>query len=415
MMSYEKPFLLRIATIPMSLELLLEGQMSFMKRKGFHVEVASADGNGVEVLVRKEGVKHHVLPLKRSIAPLNDLKSLWATYLLIQKLKPDIVHTHTPKAGIVGMFASWLARVPLRIHDVAGLPLLEAQGSKRRLLDIVEKMTYAFASHVYPNSHGLKAIITQNKYCSPNKLKVLGDGSSNGTDTQYFDPSLITNTTILDLKTKLGIEKTDHVFVFIGRLVTDKGVNELVSAFCKLNTSTKNTKLVLVGPHEPDLDPLLPETEELITANTAIITPGTIKDVRPYYAIADAFVFPSYREGFPNVVMEASAMGKPSIVSDINGNNEIVEHGKSGVIIPAKDSAAILNEMNTFIKNPNAYFAALTKLPTNEKALAFKIISKTGLPIVPSIPVSQAQIALRVFKRLRRGAEVAIKSSSIGI
>lgn len=352
-----KPKLFRITTIAGSLNGLLKGQLRHMNT-AFDVYGVSASGNGtINEVAEREGVKVIPVEMTRQITPLKDIKSVYQLYKILRKHKPLIVHTHTPKAGIVGMFASWLARVPLRIHDVAGLPLLEAQGSKRRLLDIVEKMTYAFASHVYPNSHGLKAIITQNKYCSPNKLKVLGDGSSNGTDTQYFDPSLITNTTILDLKTKLGIEKTDHVFVFIGRLVTDKGVNELVSAFCKLNTSTKNTKLVLVGPHEPDLDPLLPETEELITANTAIITPGTIKDVRPYYAIADAFVFPSYREGFPNVVMEASAMGIPAIVSDINGNNEIVEHGKSGVIIPAKDSTAILNEMSTFIKNPKEYIS----------------------------------------------------------
>ncbi|WP_396638155.1 glycosyltransferase family 4 protein [Maribacter sp. R77961] len=354
-MGNNKSKLFRITTIAGSLNGLLKGQLRYMNT-AFDVYGVSASGNGkINKVAEREGVKVIPVEMTRQITPLKDIKSVYQLYRILRKHKPLIVHTHTPKAGIVGMFASWLARVPLRLHDVAGLPLLEAQGSKRKLLDIVEKMTYAFASHVYPNSHGLKAIITQNNYCNPNKLKVLGDGSSNGTDTQYFNPSLITDTAILDLKAKLGIKETDHVFVFIGRLVTDKGVNELVAAFCELHNSVENTKLVLVGPHEPDLDPLLPETEKLIAANTAIITPGTIMDVRPYYAIADAFVFPSYREGFPNVVMEANAMGIPAIVSDINGNNEIIEHGKSGIIIPVKDSTAILDEMTTFMKNPKAY------------------------------------------------------------
>lgn len=353
----EKPKLFRITTIPGSLGGLLKGQLNFMNQ---HMDVygVCAEGNGeIFEVGEREGIKVLPVEMTRQITPLKDLKSVYTLYKLLKKHKPHIVHTHTPKAGIVGMLSAWLAGIPLRLHDSVGLPLLEETGIKRKILDFVETLTYSFATHVFPNSFGLREIILKNGYAKAHKLKVLGDGSSNGTNTTFFDKTLINEAELKQLKKELNISKKDTVFVFIGRLVTDKGINELVSAFTQLEQTNHALKLILVGPHEPILDPLLPETEKAIENSKNIIPVGVKKDVRPYYAIADAFVFPSYREGFPNVVMEACAMELPCIVSDINGNNEIIIHGQNGLIFPPKDTKALLEAMERFLESPDTIFS----------------------------------------------------------
>ncbi|PKP24322.1 MAG: glycosyltransferase family 1 protein [Bacteroidetes bacterium HGW-Bacteroidetes-2] len=363
-----KPKLIRITTVPLSLNVLLKGQLRFMKE---HFEVlAVASGPKVELdeVSNREGVPTAQVEMTRAITPFKDLKAVWQLYKLFKKEKPHIVHTHTPKAGTVGMLAAKLAGVPHRIHTVAGLPLLEATGAKRKLLDTVEKFTYSCATKVYPNSKGLYDIILKEGYIKNNnviaseaKLKVLGNGSSNGIDTTYFNPKNFTARQNQDLKNSLGIHPNDFVFIFVGRLVGDKGINELVTAFslCERSAANSSTpKLLLVGPLEPHLDPLQPETLQEIQNNPNILTVGWQSDVRPYLAISNALVFPSYREGFPNVVMQAGAMGLPAIVTNINGCNEIIEDGKNGTIIPVKNTAALQEKMQQLIED-TAYYQHL--------------------------------------------------------
>ena len=256
------------------------------------------------------------------------------------------------------MLASKMAGVPHRFHTVAGLPLLETKGFKRKILDFVEKLTYSCATKVYPNSYGLLAIITKNNYCSVTKLKVIANGSSKGIDTEYFNLNIFSASQNLDLKKQLGIATSDFVFVFVGRLVADKGINEMVAAFKLVNEKYPNAKLLLVGDYETNLDPLLPLTLEQIKTSNAIITVGFQSDVRPYLSIADALIFPSYREGFPNVVMQAGAMGLPAIVSNINGCNEIIVEGKNGTIIPVKNTSTIIKKMELLLTDED-YFKKL--------------------------------------------------------
>lgn len=354
--------IIRITTVPESLASLLKGQLKFMSDH-FEIVGVSSFGNGrLDEVALKEGIRVVPVEMTRQITPINDLRSAWRLYKLFKKEKPLIVHSHTPKAGTLGMLAAYLARVPYRLHTIAGLPLLEATGLKRRLLDIVEKTTYALATKIYPNSLGLKDIILKYGYTSPRKLKIIGNGSSNGIDTDYFDPDLFTEDEKEGLRQSLDIKKNDFVFVFVGRLVKDKGINELVLAFEKIAEKYKNARLLLVGPFEKDLDPLLPETEEKIIAHEQIDMVGWQNDVRPYFAISDCLVFPSYREGFPNVVLQAGAMGLPSIVTDINGCNEIIKDGANGVLIPPKDADTLFMAMDSYIdihhnrtKDPNFY------------------------------------------------------------
>lgn len=336
--------LIRITTVPISLDKLLSGQMNYMS-SFYDVTAVSSDPAALDKIAEKEGVKVFSVEMTRKITPFQDLKAVFKLAAFLRKEKPLIVHTHTPKAGLVGMMAAKMAKVPHRLHTVAGLPLLEAKGKKRQLLDRVEKFTYRCATKVYPNSFGLLEIIQKNNYCRPEKLKVLANGSSNGIDTKHFSNAHFSDEANAALKKSLQISDSDIVFIFVGRMVSDKGLNELAKAFEPLHAKMPQVKLLLVGNFENDLDPLSEVTMKIIDGNHGIIAAGFQNDVRPYFAISDALIFPSYREGFPNVVMQAGAMGLPAIVSNINGCNEIIMEGVNGNIIPVKDAEAIYTAM----------------------------------------------------------------------
>lgn len=376
--------LIRITTVPLSLDKLLGRQLSFMSGH-FRVTAVSAHATELQRVAEKYGVANCHIEMSRAITPAGDLKALWQFYCFLRREKPAIVHSHTPKAGIVGMLAAKLAGVPIRLHTVAGLPLMESHGAKRKLLNFVERLTYRCATKVYPNSQGLYDFIVTEKLAQPEKLKVIANGSSNGIDTSHFNRSALDTAQLQQLKTNLRITENDFVFIFVGRLVGDKGINELITAFTNLAPDTphprhcekakadagtadiagRTPKLLLVGPHETDLDPLLPETLREIEQDPNIISVGYQDDVRPYLAIADALVFPSYREGFPNVVLQAGAMELPAIASDINGCNEIISDGHNGLIVPTKTAEPLQTAMHRLTKDADLY----TRLKQNSRAL----------------------------------------------
>lgn len=330
--------IVRITTVPISLKILLKGQLKFMSN---YFEIIGVSSQGPELfdVAAQEGVRVIPLNMTRTVSPILDLISLVKMFFLFLKERPDIVHTHTPKAGIIGMLAAKMAKVPIRLHTVAGLPLMEHTGLKRFIFNIVEKLTYINATRIYPNSKGLYDYIIENKFTSKEKLKLISQGSSNGINTNYFDPNIISNEIKLNTLKEIGLNPMDFNFIFIGRLVKDKGINELVKAFSDLNLL--NVNLVLVGNFEPNLDPLDPRTIYTINNNPKIFSLGFKEDVRPYLACCHCLVFPSYREGFPNVVMQAGAMGLPSIVCNINGCNEIIIDGINGIVIQPKNINAL--------------------------------------------------------------------------
>ena len=361
--------LIRITTVPISFKVLLKGQLRFMASNGFDVKGVSSEGEELKKVIENEEIVMEAINMSRKITPFQDLKSLWEMWNFLRKEKPQIVHTHTPKAGIIGMLAARLAGVPHRLHTVAGLPLMEATGIKRKILNFVEKLTYSSATRVYPNSKGLYDFILQNNFIQSNKLKIIANGSSNGINTAFFSPAQVSEIEKVALREKLNIQPDDFVFVFVGRIVSDKGINELIKAFSELQTAENNEltgiKLLLVGGLESDLDPLNPETLAEINQNKDIISAGFQQDVRPFFAISDALAFPSYREGFPNVVMQAGAMGLPSIVSDINGCNEIIVEGENGLIIPSKNVEKLKEKMLTLARDKNLY----VKLKENSRRM----------------------------------------------
>lgn len=344
-----KPKLFRVTTVSESLKILLKGQHKFMSENGFEVIGVSTPGVALNEVNTNENIRVIGLNMSRKITPIKDVLSVYYLFKILKKEKPLIVHSHTPKAGIITMLAAKLANIPVRLHTVAGLPLMEAKGTKRVILNFVEKVTYACATNVYPNSKGLFQFIVNEELVTSKKLKVIANGSSNGIDSSYFDTVWVSEVQKHELLAQLDINKNDFIFVFVGRLVGDKGISELIEAFSRINDN--NVKLVLVGESEPDLDPLFEETINEIEKNPNIISVGFQSDVRPYFAISNCLVFPSYREGFPNVVMQGGAMGLPSIVSNINGCNEIIEEGINGTIIPVKDPKSLFESMLKMVNN----------------------------------------------------------------
>ena len=239
--------LIRITTIPRSWG-LIGGQMRYMEQDYQVIGVAAGDDQFADMVEKERPQRAIPINMTREFTPLKDIRSLFSMIALFRQENPFIVHTHTPKAGLIGMLAAWICRVPIRMHTVAGLPLLVSKGGKRKILEAVEWLTYYCATRVYPNSFRMLDIILDLKLTTKDKLKVIANGSSNGIDTEYFSPSLFSEKVCNKLKQSLGIQERDFVFVFIGRLVGDKGVNELVEAFEELNYP--DTKLLLVGRYE---------------------------------------------------------------------------------------------------------------------------------------------------------------------
>lgn len=348
-----KAKLVRLTTVAISMDILLKGQLKFMNEYFEVVGITSFDKKHYQRVESREGIRMIPVEMKRSIDMLNDVMSLWRLIRIFYVEKPDIVHTHSPKAGLLGMFAALLTGVPIRMHTIAGMPVLEISGVRWYIVWLAEYITCLCATNVYPNSFGLVKLIRQLKLCPSRKLEVLVNGTSNGIDAAYFSKASFKDH--LELRTKmrleLGIEDDELCFCFIGRIAEDKGIRELVEAFTRLNDEHPKTKLLLIGPFEKEYSILPEEIVENITNHACIIYLGRKDDVRPFYLVSDVLVFPSYREGFPNVVLQAGAMGLPVIATDICGCNEAIVDGMNGILVPAKNWGALLSAMKELTVN----------------------------------------------------------------
>jgi glycosyltransferase involved in cell wall biosynthesis len=348
-----KPKLVRITTVPISMNIILKGQLGFMNDYFEVIGISSYDEKHLNEVAKREGIRIHVVEMPRTISPIKDLIALWKLIRFFNKEKPTIVHTHTPKAGLLGMFAAYITRVPVRLHTVAGLPLAEVTGIKRQLLNSIEKITYSCSLGVYANSKGLKSTILKYKFCKEEKIKVLGNGSSNGINTSYFSPNYLPNSEFerKKFRKELDIQENEIVFCFVGRIAIEKGIVELLDVFEELQKSY-TIKLLLIGTFEKHYGILSQKVKYRIEHNNSVLYLGRFDDVRPFYSISDVYAFPSYREGFPNSVLEACSMSLPCIVSNINGCNEIIEDSKNGIIISPKDRKSLREAMVRLIINP---------------------------------------------------------------
>jgi len=348
--------IIRTSTQAISLNYLLKGQLLFLNQNYQVIGVSGEDHHLKEVRDR-EKIKTISIQMQRKISPLKDLISLYQLYLVFKKEKPLLVHSITPKAGLLTMIAGYLAKIPIRIHTFTGLIFPSKTGLLKQILILMDKILCSFATNIYPEGQGVKSDLVKYKITSK-PLKVLANGNVNGIDLEYYNPLLFTESDNLKLKSDLGITPLDFVFIFVGRLVGDKGINELIKAFNQISIEMVNVKLILVGTFETELDPLKTETLATLKANKNILALGIQSDVRPYYSISNVLVFPSYREGFPNAVIQAGAMGLPSIVTNINGSNEIIIEGKNGTIIPVNNVNQLVISMKKMVQE-NEYRISL--------------------------------------------------------
>lgn len=330
--------LFRLSTIDESL-IFLRGQLEFLNRE-FEV-VAVADDSGVlQEVAEREGVRTIAVPMRREISIAADCRSLVTLYKLFRRERPHIVHSNTPKASLLSMVAAWAARVPHRIYLVTGLRFETTHGILRFILKTMERITCLCATKVIPEGDGVKDTLRREKI-TRKPLQKIHHGNINGIDLEHYART----PEVVQRATEIRNGSEDFTFIFIGRMVRDKGINELIAAFDRLNREIPATKLLLVGKFEDELDPVLPETKQMIENNPKIEFAGYQNDVRPFLVASDVAVLPSYREGFPNVVIQAGAMGLAQIVTDINGCNEVVVDGRNGLIVPKQNEEALYEAM----------------------------------------------------------------------
>ena len=329
----------------MALRYLLPGQMHFMQQNGFDVLMISADGPELNEVIANEGCRHMVVPMTRKITPLQDLKCLIQLIRIFKKEKPDIVHSHTPKAGLLGMLAAKFCGIQIRIHTVAGMPLMVEKGFKLQLLSFIEKLTYWAAHEVWPNSNSLYRYIETHGFTSVKKLRIISKGSTNGINLTRFNKNVLDEKIIQQVKASIQYNNNFTYLLCIGRLVADKGIVELVNVYTAIQKQQANLKLILVGDFETNLDPLPENILEQIQDHQGIIHIKWTQQVEYFMHIANLFVFPSHREGFPNVLLQSGAMQLPVVCSQIPGNIDIVTHQQTGLIFERANEAMMQKQI----------------------------------------------------------------------
>ena len=327
--------------------------MRFMQEQGMEVHGISAPGRELEEVARSERIEVHAVPMERRITPFRDLISLWRLYWKIRAIRPHIVHTHTPKGGVLGILAAWLARVPVRIHTVHGLPLMTARGVKRKLLRWSEKLSCLCAHQVFAVSRSLAAVAVQEKLCATDKIKVILNGSSNGVDTAgQFNPQRYGEKYRSIIRHKYKIPCNAVVVGFVGRIVQDKGMAELAEAWRNLREEFPSLHLLLVGPFEPQ-DPIPQEIETLFHDDPRIHIVGHVDESSSFYSAMDILVLPTYREGLPGVLLEAAAMTVPVVATRIPGCISAVAEGVNGLLVRPRDAGALTDALRTYITSPS--------------------------------------------------------------
>ena len=350
--------LVRMTAGSMALKVSTRGQPRYMSEHGFDVTMISSAGWELPGVISLEGCPHIEVNLTRKLSPLSDIRSIYKLYRIFKKIRPDIIHTENLKANLAGPIAGYFAGVPVRIQTMAGLVSPTKKGLKGWLIRQAEILSFKFATDVWPNSHRSMEYMIRTKMVRASKTKVIGRGSTNGIDLERFNAAAINKERLEEIKRTVDHTEGDQILLFAGRMVKDKGVEELVAAFVRLQKEFPNCKLVLLGPQEADLDPLKEETIKTISDHDRIIHIQWTDEVEYYLTIATLFVFPSYREGFPNVIMQAGAMKCPVVCSDIVGNNEIVTHEVNGILHRSQDENS-LYEAVRFALNNKAHMGQL--------------------------------------------------------
>lgn len=342
---------LHITTIPMSL-VFFRGQLGYMKRRGIAVHILSSPGEELEAFARSEGVPTHCVEMRRRITPLRDLKAVWKIRRVIRHVRPDLVHAHTPKGGLLGILAAWIAGVPVRVYQMRGLPMVTGPWARKWLLRCTEWLSCHLAHRVICNSHSLRRLAVEEGVCPPERCAVLRNGSGNGVDaTGRFNPGRVEYGERFEACRRLGIPENALVVGYVGRVVRDKGIVELVDAWRALRSEWPRAHLLVVGPFEAQ-DPVPSEVAAALTADPRVHLTGLEWDTAPLYSLMDVVVLPTYREGFPNVPLEAAAMELPVVATRVPGCVDAVVDGVTGTLVPPRDSEGLADGIRTYLADP---------------------------------------------------------------
>lgn len=326
--------------------LVLTGRLRALREAGFRVVLIASPGNLLDATASQEGIEALPIPMKRGIAPLADLVSLFRLVKALHRLRPAMAEFSTPKAGLLGNIAAFLCGVPCRVYLLRGLRLETALGPTRWILHATEQLAAACSHVVLCNSWSLRKKALALRVAGAGKLQVLGPGSSNGVDVERFKPSSG------ELRETIGIATRAPVIGFVGRLTRDKGVPELMQAFELVLRARPEARLILVGWFDESEDALSQELRSEIERNPKVVCTGFVADTAPWYGAMDVLVLPTHREGFPNVVLEAAASGIPTITTLATGSREAVLPGITGLLVAPGDPEALAESMLELLVDP---------------------------------------------------------------
>jgi glycosyltransferase involved in cell wall biosynthesis len=346
--------LLISTTAPETIVTILAGQPKWLAER-FDVALITSPGPFAAQVAEQEEIEPILVPMARRMSPFADLRSIFDAYRALRRIRPSIVHSYTPKAGLVMMIAARMARVPIRIHTFTGLIFPTRRGVTRLLLIVADRIICAKATHVIAEGRGVARDLAKSKI-TRKPLTVLANGNIAGVDLERFDRSAPgVEDGAAALKDQFGIAADTPVLGYVGRLNRDKGLDELLAAFSKVKAerAAMPPKLLCVGEHDTSA-PVSAAAMAQLKSDPDIICAGWQKDIRSYLAAMDVLILPSYREGFPNVLLQAGAMRLPLIATDVNGSNEIVLPGETGLLVAPGDARALGDAILTFLEYPYA-------------------------------------------------------------
>ncbi|MEO8099665.1 MAG: glycosyltransferase family 4 protein [Acidobacteriota bacterium] len=353
--------LMVITTIDATLDTFFHRQLTDMAKDGlaeqrFIIHAVSSPGRRLENLAYpgdgiSGSITPHAIPMERQPHPMRDLVSLWRLYRLMRRIRPHIVHVHTPKAGLLGMLAAKAAGVKVRIYTIHGLPLETRQGRLRQILELAERATCLLATQVYSVSKSLEQVIRGLHLCADGKITTLGDGSCSGIDVKRFDPESIDQDARAKVRAEFGIPPHAQVLCFVGRVARDKGIEFLAAAWQPLSLRFPDAHLLLCGSDDLS-DPVSPATLEALRTHPRVHLMGPrYLDVPAIYAVSDVCVLPTFREGLPQVALEAGAMGLPLVSTRVTGVVDAVQDGVTGLLVPARDAAQLADALERLLRD----------------------------------------------------------------
>jgi glycosyltransferase involved in cell wall biosynthesis len=337
-----------IATSDLSLNYLLKNQLAHFREAGYEVTGISARGEHATALAAA-GVEFIEVPMSRSMSPLADLRALWRLWRVLRREKFDIVHTHTPKGGLLGQYAALLARVPLRVHTIHGLYFPGfMRPEQRRFYVWLERITLAFSHHNFSQNPEDIPVAIAERIARPERLEQIG----NGIDLTRFDPARITPERRRRLRAELGWGDGELVVGMVARLVEEKGYREAFVAAREVAARVPRARFVFIGGFEPKPDAIKPDALATYGLERVAKLAGHRDDVDQLYGAMDVFMLPSHREGMPRGLMEAAAMGLPCVATDVRGCRQTVDDGVTGLLVPVRDPAALAAALERLLRSP---------------------------------------------------------------